>query len=126
MLEQIHETKNQEKVLLPEQIIKEKIIALKKLKAEKDDLLFPVHDRLTEIEDETNGLYAEIQETMKEVQHTIGTQYGIVEWKLPAKPREFYDAKALNAITDERIREELDKCKKLTQQSEPKAVIKIF
>lgn len=113
-------------IIPPKQAVVEMLIELKKLKNRKDELLFPINDELEEIEEKKEQICNEITACMQELQNTVRTDDGAAIWKLMPKPREIYDTKALDAITDKEIREVLDACKKMTQQGEPIVKFEIY
>lgn len=127
ILKENQETKESAVIVVPpKQAVKEMLDKLKKLKEQKDDLLLPIQDELTDIEDKAKKLTDEIIFTMQEVKETVSTDNARATWKPMPKPREFYDVKALNAINDADIREVLDRCKKMTVQGEAKVKIELF
>lgn len=113
-------------IVPPKQAVKELLVKLKELKIRKDDLLFPINDELEEIEEKKKQICDEITVCMQEVRDTVRTNDGAAIWKLMPKPHYMYDKKALDGITNEKIREVLDACKKMTQQGEPKVKIELF
>lgn len=128
ILEEKQEQKEEPAIVIvpPKESVKEMLTELKKLKSRKDDLLFPIKDELEEIEDKAKKLADEIEITMQEVKETVFTNDAKAVWKLMPKPRLMYDTKALDSITDEKIREVLDTCKKYTQQGNPKVKIEVW
>ena len=113
-------------IVPPKQAVKEYLAELKTLKDKKDDLLLPIQDELTEIEDKAKKLSDEITTIMQDVKETVFTNDAKATWKVMPQPSLRYYKKALDAITDKKIREVLDKCKKLTKQGEPKVKIEVY
>ena len=138
MQEQILEQEQKEKgasaieIVPPKEAIKELLNTLKTMKSRKEELLFPIQDELTELEEKAKRICEEITVIMREANKdevtipAVTTDSAKATWKLMPKPRIIYDAKALNAITDSEIREAIDKCKKLTTQGEPTVKLEVY
>ena len=128
MSEQILEEPKQAAVVVvpSKQAVKEMLAELKKLKMRKDDLMMPINPELEEIDEKVIQLTHEITLIVQDLQETVKTSDGAAVWKQMPRPREFYDAKALDAITDVHARALIDSCKKTTKQGEPKVVFEVY